>query len=104
MIHNAPPPKYLHKQPVDDTGTLLLGTLAQVVVQHLTAAHADVLALRQGLANIHLAVGWGDHLHLGHLAVDNLHGQVEFINHAQRDGTTARLCVCVGGGMVVVLF
>ena len=80
-----------HWEAVDHVGALGLGALAEVVVQDLTAAHADVLALREGLAHIHLAVGGRDHLHLGDLAVDNLHGEVKLVNHAQGDGATAGL-------------
>ena len=37
---------------------------------HLAAAHADVLALGEGLADVNRAVGRRDHLHLGHLFDD----------------------------------
>mmetsp|Transcript_34308 Transcript_34308/g.76133 ORF Transcript_34308/g.76133 Transcript_34308/m.76133 type:complete len:465 (-) Transcript_34308:340-1734(-) len=83
----------LHHQAVHHLSSVLLGTLAQEVIKHLTAAHANPLALAQGLANIHLPVGGGDHLHLGDLAINDLHGQIELLHHAQRDGTTARLAV-----------
>jgi hypothetical protein len=58
---------------------------------HLSAAHADVLPLGERLADVHLAVAGADHLHLGDLAVDDLHGQVELADHAERDGAAARL-------------
>jgi len=31
--------------------------------------------------------------HCTYLAVHNLHGQIELVDHAQRDGSTARLAV-----------
>lgn len=48
---------YLHKKAVDDVGALGLRTLAEVIVEDLATAHANVLALREGLAHIDLAVG-----------------------------------------------
>ena len=86
---------HTHTQKQTDLGATLLRALAQVIVHDLATAHADPLTLAEGLAHVHLAVGGGNHLHLGDLAVHDLHGQVELLHHAQGDGTSARLCVCL---------
>ena len=41
--------------------------------------------------DVDLPVGGGDHLHLRDLAVDDLGGDVELVDHAERDGSTAGL-------------
>lgn len=58
---------------------------------HLAADHANPLLLVQGLAHVHLAVGGGDHLHLGHPAVNDLQGDVKLLHHADGDGAAAGL-------------
>mmetsp|Transcript_8947 Transcript_8947/g.37885 ORF Transcript_8947/g.37885 Transcript_8947/m.37885 type:complete len:469 (+) Transcript_8947:245-1651(+) len=83
----------LHEQPVHKVGAEALRALAQEVIHHLAAAHADVLLVVQSLADVHRAVGRGDHLHLRNLAVDDLLGEVKLANHAQGDGTAAGLAV-----------
>lgn len=65
----------------------------QEVVEDLAAAHADVLGLAERLPHVDGPVGGADHLHLGHLAVHDLHWQVELLDHAQRDGAAAGLAV-----------
>eukprot|EP00959_Pyramimonas_sp_CCMP1952_P216014 4518195-Pyramimonas_sp.AAC.1 len=53
------------------------GELADGLIVYLAAAHADVLRLGEGAADIHLAVGGGDHLHLGHLRKQNSASRVD---------------------------
>mmetsp|Transcript_1927 Transcript_1927/g.4195 ORF Transcript_1927/g.4195 Transcript_1927/m.4195 type:complete len:472 (+) Transcript_1927:126-1541(+) len=82
----------LHES-VDKVGAVPARAASQEVVHHLTAAHADVLLLVERLSDVHLAVGRRDHLHLRHTAIDDFHGQVKLLDHAERDGSTARLAV-----------
>mmetsp|Transcript_101267 Transcript_101267/g.123986 ORF Transcript_101267/g.123986 Transcript_101267/m.123986 type:complete len:332 (-) Transcript_101267:164-1159(-) len=82
-----------HEQPIDQGGSILLGPLPQEVIQHLTPDHADVFIILQGLANLNLLVGRGNHGHLTHLSVYNILWQVKLINHAQRNGATTWLAV-----------
>mmetsp|Transcript_22559 Transcript_22559/g.62597 ORF Transcript_22559/g.62597 Transcript_22559/m.62597 type:complete len:456 (+) Transcript_22559:3741-5108(+) len=83
----------LHRETVDELGAIAGSAVAQEIVKDLTPTHANVLCLAKGLAHVNLAVGGADHLHLGDLAVNDLLREVEFLNHAQRDGATARLAV-----------
>ena len=83
----------LHEEAVDEVGAEGLGALAEEVIHDLTTAHTDVLLVVEGLADVDGAVGGGDHLHLGNLAVDDLFGEVKLANHAEGDGTTAGLAV-----------
>ena len=81
----------LHEQTVDDLSTVLLGTLTQVVIQHFSSAHTDVFSFAEGLAYINLTVAGGNHLHLGDLAVDDVCWQIELVNHAEGNSSTAGL-------------
>mmetsp|Transcript_307 Transcript_307/g.543 ORF Transcript_307/g.543 Transcript_307/m.543 type:complete len:299 (-) Transcript_307:75-971(-) len=78
---------------VDGFGAVLDGSVSQICVEHFSARHTNVLVRSKGLSDIDLAVGRRDHLHLSDLSVNDLGREVEFINHAQRDGATAWLAV-----------
>mmetsp|Transcript_101268 Transcript_101268/g.123990 ORF Transcript_101268/g.123990 Transcript_101268/m.123990 type:complete len:327 (-) Transcript_101268:164-1144(-) len=84
---------HTHEKSIDQGGSILLGPLPQEVIQHLTPDHADVFIILQGLANLNLLVGRGNHGHLTHLSVYNILWQVKLINHAQRNGATTWLAV-----------
>mmetsp|Transcript_7216 Transcript_7216/g.18461 ORF Transcript_7216/g.18461 Transcript_7216/m.18461 type:complete len:230 (-) Transcript_7216:282-971(-) len=84
---------HAHEQAVDYLGAALLGAVAEVLVQHFASCHADVLVGAEGAADVHLAVRWAYHLHPVHLAVDDLRGKVELVDHAQGNGATTGLAV-----------
>mmetsp|Transcript_15478 Transcript_15478/g.10838 ORF Transcript_15478/g.10838 Transcript_15478/m.10838 type:complete len:277 (+) Transcript_15478:891-1721(+) len=78
---------------IDGLGAELDGAVAEETVEDLTPGHADVLLRLEGLANGHLLAGRGDHKHLANLAVNNVLGKVELLDHAKGDGATAGLGV-----------
>ena len=69
----------------------LNGAVAKVSVKDLTAAHTDVLVRLEGVPDVDLHVGGGDHLHLPDLPVDDGLGEVELPYHAEGNGTSAGL-------------
>jgi hypothetical protein len=57
-----------------------------------TEQQRGVCARQLCWADTQAADGWITLLTHTHLAVNDLHGQVKLLDHAQRDGTTAGLC------------
>mmetsp|Transcript_95689 Transcript_95689/g.298955 ORF Transcript_95689/g.298955 Transcript_95689/m.298955 type:complete len:254 (-) Transcript_95689:340-1101(-) len=84
---------HAHEQAIDDRRAIFSGPVSQEGVEDLTAEHADELVVLQRPADLHLLVRWGDHRHLAHLAVDDALGQVELVEHAERDGSAAGLAI-----------
>mmetsp|Transcript_5835 Transcript_5835/g.10519 ORF Transcript_5835/g.10519 Transcript_5835/m.10519 type:complete len:428 (-) Transcript_5835:55-1338(-) len=82
-----------HEEAIDQGGPVLLSPLSKEVIQHLTAHHSNEFVILEGLTDLDFLVGRGDHGHLLHLAVNDVLGEVELVNHAQRNSTTTRLAV-----------
>ena len=72
----------LHEQAVDDLGTIFLCTLTQEVVHYFSSAHTNVLSFTESLAYIDFAIAWGNHLHFGDFAVNDVCWQVKLVDHA----------------------
>mmetsp|Transcript_2972 Transcript_2972/g.7108 ORF Transcript_2972/g.7108 Transcript_2972/m.7108 type:complete len:332 (-) Transcript_2972:82-1077(-) len=82
-----------HEEAVDEGAAALVRSLAQEIVHDFAAHHSDELIVFQGLADLHLLVRGRDHGHLPDFPVHDVHGQVELLEHAEGNGTSARLAV-----------
>ena len=74
---------------VDQLGPVHGSAIAQKAIHHLAAAHADVLVVLEGVANVDLNVGRGDHFHLPHAAIDDIRRQIKLFHHTQGNGPAA---------------
>ena len=74
-----------------DQGCAELGSpVAHESIEDLSAAHADIgiIVVPEWIKlDINLLVGGGYHLHVSNLAVDNRFRQIEFLDHAKRNGS-----------------
>ena len=52
-----------------DLCAILDSTVSEVVIKNLTTAHSNPFTITQGLPDVNLSVGRGDHLHLGDLSM-----------------------------------
>ena len=77
---------------VDQLGTELGRAIAHEAIQHLAAAHADVLIFFLDV-DIDLNIRGRYHLHLADAAVNDFWRQIEFAHHAKRDCSATRLCI-----------
>mmetsp|Transcript_24051 Transcript_24051/g.56996 ORF Transcript_24051/g.56996 Transcript_24051/m.56996 type:complete len:307 (-) Transcript_24051:119-1039(-) len=84
---------HAHEETVDQRGTVLLGPLSEEVIKNLAADHADELVILECLTDLDLLIGRRDHGHLFDLTIHNVLGKAELVDHAERDGATARLAV-----------
>ena len=72
------------------------GTVAQEGVKNLATTHADVgiVVVTQWIQpDVHLLVGGGNHLHVADFSIDDRFGKFEFLDHAERDRSSAGLGV-----------
>mmetsp|Transcript_2976 Transcript_2976/g.7125 ORF Transcript_2976/g.7125 Transcript_2976/m.7125 type:complete len:332 (-) Transcript_2976:82-1077(-) len=85
--------RHRHEKAIDERAAVLRCPLAQEFIHHLPANHTDELVVLQGLTDLHLLVRGRDHGHLPHLPVHDVHRQIELLDHAEGNGTSARLAI-----------
>jgi len=76
---------------VDRFGSVFNGAVSEVLVHDFTTAHTNVLIGLESISNGNLGSGRGDKIHSSDLTVDNGLRNVEFSNHAKRNGSSTWL-------------
>mmetsp|Transcript_21165 Transcript_21165/g.36347 ORF Transcript_21165/g.36347 Transcript_21165/m.36347 type:complete len:224 (-) Transcript_21165:40-711(-) len=84
---------HVKHESIDELGAVLFCAFPEKIIKNLATKHSNVFEWLQSTADIHFAIRGRDHLHFCDLPVNDGFRQIEFGNHAQRDGAAARLAV-----------
>lgn len=75
----------------DEAGAAGLGAVAEEGVEYFAAEHGDELVGLESFAEIDGEFRGGEDPHAGDVAIDEAGGDVELVEHAERDGSAAGL-------------